>query len=214
MKKTTLLAGSLMAIAIQSASAAELGGLYGGITVSDTDYKAGWFDRDYFYHGGTFEHDDRSVAYGLQFGINSVRENLLLGAEFGYQSMDSDVSTYYDNDLFYNNEISALYSLKVRAGLVQGGTTFYLTAGIAQTDEEHQLIDVGGTNSTDTFETERPMTLIGVGIEHMIADTLSLRFEYQQGAGQETDEQIIGNTESYEVTSDIRQFGASVNFHF
>lgn len=215
MKKTILLTGALMATSMQGALAADFGGLYGGITLADTNYKAAWFDRDYDYHGGTFQQQDQSVAYGVQFGFNSIHDALLLGAELGYQGFDSDVSTYYSDDFYYNNEISSLYSLKLRAGLVQGATLFYLTAGLAQTDEEHQSIDPDGTgNTTEKFESERPMTLVGVGLEHMISDNFSLRAEYQQGSGQETDELILSTTSSWEVTTDIRQFGLSANFHF
>lgn len=216
MKKTILLAGSLMAISMQGALAADFSGMYGGITLADTDYKAGWYDRDYYYHGGTFQQDDRSLAYGVQFGFNSLHDSLLLGAELGYQGFDSDVSTYYSDDFYYNNEISSLYSLKLRAGLVQGSTLFYLTAGIAQTDEEHQSVDPDGlaNNSTVKFESERPMTLVGVGLEHMVSDNFSVRAEYQQGSGQETDELILNSVSGWEVTTDIRQFGLSANFHF
>jgi opacity protein-like surface antigen len=220
MKKTILLAGSLMAISMQGAFAADFGGLYGGITLADTDYRAAWFDRDYYDHGGTVQKDDRSASYGIQFGFNSIHDTLLLGAEFGYQGFDSDISSYHTSSsgpvYLYNNEISNLYSLKLRAGLVQGATLFYLTAGVALTDEEHQSIDPSGpaNNTTKKFESGRPMTLIGVGLEHMVSDNFSVRAEYQQGSGQETDEPILNSISEWEVTTDIRQFGLSANLHF
>lgn len=217
MKKTILLAGGLLALSAQGALAADWDGLYAGASVANYRYSGSFFDQSYYENGGSFDEHDVGTAYGLQVGFNKTSDSFLYGAELGYTEYDSELSSFLDGFYFANHELNSAISLKLRAGITEGNSLFYVFGGIADMDESHALVEPGtlSGNNTGEFDTERPMTLVGVGVEHMASDALSIRAEITQGSGQETTGNPAGSPEAdWEATGDIRQFALGVNFHF
>ncbi|MDF1822652.1 MAG: outer membrane beta-barrel protein [Alcanivoracaceae bacterium] len=217
MKKTILLAGGLLAISAQSALAADWDGLYAGASVANYRYTGSFFDQSYYDNGGTFDEHDIGTAYGLQVGFNKTSDSFLYGAELAYTQYDSELSSFIDSFVLFNHTLDAATSLKLRAGITEGNSLFYVFGGIADMDESHELLEPGDPTGYNTgeFDTERPMTLVGVGVEHMATEALSIRAEITQGSGQETTGNTIQDPEAdWEATGDIRQFALGLNFHF
>lgn len=144
----------LCATGVQAQSFSNWQGFYTGIVLSSNS-------TDLTMTNSTAEATDTAV--GLSFGYNhQLSGNWIIGAELAFSTLESD----FGNTFSLTDE----RSVRARFGYATGQTFFYGTLGYAMADVNSLL------NPADTSEVAG--LLVGVGVEHMLTDRLSLRFEY------------------------------------
>ena len=143
----------------------KLGGFYAGATVG---FGKGSFD----------DLDTNGAVAGAYAGYNYHCGATVFGIEgdFLWSGMNGDeTETISGSD--YTADISTKYlaSIRGRLGIDVGSALFYGTAGLAFTSIETEITEVGvGTLSLSDQDTG---LVLGGGVEGMVSDSMSLRFE-------------------------------------
>lgn len=107
--------------------------------------------------------DETQTGLGLALGYNHhLSGNWYIGGELHVAAQETD----FGNTFTLDNE----RSLRARIGYATGRTFFYGTLGYAMADVNSQL------NPADSGEVAG--LLAGIGVEYLVTDRMSLRFEY------------------------------------
>lgn len=217
MKKFTALACALaLAGASQAASAADQwNGAYAGASLGHVQYTPKWFDKDYDWFGSTMQTHDKSQSLGLQVGYNHQIKHWVVGAELGYTAFNNASSYfYYSNNVYQNNQLESLISLRAKAGLAVDKTMVYITLGMGQVEASHMWTeDDDIPDSWKPFQNSSIGTQVGMGIESKVSSNFSLRGEVVKGrSGTESSTNPIDFTMS--VTDHYTLVNLGANFQF
>lgn len=177
---------------------------------------------------------ETSAAGGIAIGYDYQRGNLVAGVELGLSVLDQNTSLGFsaiDPEIIvgattatsYQTEIDRMATLRVRAGLAQGRTLYFATAGLAVADVSNTFglsIDTIGYDSSWTEDGRREGYILGVGFERMVTERISLRAEIAYvdlaDVTVEARDPVVfpGNALDYEFRNagGIAQFG--VNYRF
>jgi outer membrane immunogenic protein len=161
-------------------------GFYGGVSlgyVEGEDTNKEFNDGD--FEGYTAKNEPSGSTVGLIGGYNwTVRHNLVLGIEADYTFNNADDKSLY----LYEGEPDEGYSLSVkledslsirgRAGYLfnSNETMVYITAGYSSIELDRRYFDGGESQSSKDREDG---WVAGLGVEHMLGETLSLQTEYR-----------------------------------
>jgi outer membrane immunogenic protein len=232
MKKTVLLASSALIsmFVAQSALAAEWSGFYIGVHVGgvtgDIDWTnveetTGYIDLD---PGDSLGVSPDGVLGGAQLGYNFAMSNWLFGIEGTFAGMDFDETA--DNpfapvdDEFIQSDIEWLGTVAARLGFTMGDTLLYAKGGwaVADVNTYHEDHDGGRQGFYSTSENHNGW-VAGAGIEHAIAQDVSVAIEYnyidlgeQEHSGLATDP--FGGPVVNDVEAQIHTGTVRLNWHF
>ena len=176
-------------------------GFYAGIFAGYASADADGYVREFIgngsgdYFDGAFSNSLDGYLLGVQAGANFVTGNFLMGAEVSASLAALSGSTelsYSDFDYvdclcsvdgYFTDKADVLASAVLKAGVVLDQTALYAKGGLALARVSH-LAELAG-NSADGYwsydsgyEELRAGWTIGVGVEHMVTDNLSLGFSY------------------------------------
>lgn len=133
----------------------------------------------------------KGLVFGVQAGYNhQASNNVVLGVEVGATGLSADESkrrrTVYSvmGALTYDSQtkidVEQMYTLRARAGITQGRTLFYATAGWAwaRADMDFEVLSSGGYSKAGGGTKTLDGYTLGLGVEHRISSQLSLRADY------------------------------------
>lgn len=156
------------------------------------------------------DYDIDGAIYGVHVGYNFQRDNLVFGAELGFNGTDIDGSD--SCGLFgiakCERSLDWYATAVARLGYASGRTLFYGFGGLAwgevQTD-----ISILGTNFLNGSETHVGW-VAGLGIEHALSDRFSVRVEYSHvDLGEEDVALGHGISSEVDLSFDAIKVGAS-----
>lgn len=156
------------------------GGATGDIDLTNKVEATGYIDLD---TGDKISFSPDGVLGGAQFGYNIDFSGWILGVEGSFAGLDFDDRV--DNpfappdDEYLETNIDWLGTATARVGFGMSSTLFYLKGGWAISEVNIDHVDYAGgrQGSYETSETHDGW-VAGAGIEHAIADDLSVALEY------------------------------------
>lgn len=198
-------------------SAGDWDGSYFGVVISRDDGTSNHINGT----AETLAPDISGKGYGLTFGHNfpTASGNLLLGIELDAMSSDlygdtpdGVVNTYGCGNLGgCRTKVSWLASLRGRLGYIQGNTLFYGTAGLAAGGVEGSIAGFG--TLTNGIRRATGWT-VGVGIEHLLGDRLSLKGEVLYTDLGKTRYDRLVDDDAYYVDVTVTQVRVGLNYQF
>ncbi len=169
--RKTVIAAALLATGITSSAFAQssttpFSGLYFGGQVGYDSYKA-----DYNVGGISGDFGLDGIQGGIFAGYNFRMDNFVLGLEGQFGLSDAD-STFSDGIDTITTRAKESYSLTARAGaLITDSTLAYVHGGWVKTKFKISDGFVSDSGRLDGWK-------LGVGLETLISETVSLRAEY------------------------------------
>lgn len=233
MTRTALLASSIVVsmFAAPGANAAEWTGFYIGVHVggasgdidwTNVDEATGYIDLN---TGDSLGVSPDGVLGGAQLGYNFAMTNWLFGIEGTFAGMDFDDTA--DNpfapvgDEFIQSDIEWLGTVAARLGFTSNDTLFYVKGGwaVGEVNTYHEDYDGGRQGFYSTSETHSSGWVAGGGIEHAIAQDVSLGIEYNYiDLGEEehsgTASGPFGGLVVNDVEAQIHTGTVRLNWHF
>jgi outer membrane immunogenic protein len=217
--------------AAAGANAAEWTGFYIGLHVGGASGDIDWTnvseDTGYIdlLPGDELALSPDGVLGGAQIGYNFALTNFLFGIEGTFAGMDFDDSAENPwttpGDEFVESNIDWLGTAAARLGFMSGDTLFYVKGGwaVAEVNTYHEDHDGGRQGFYETAETHNGW-VAGAGIEHAIAQDVSVALEYnyidlgeQEHSGIATtppwDGPVVNDVEAQLHTGTVR-----LNWHF
>lgn len=192
------------------------GGTYAG-TAQDNGGNA--LDND----GQMVRLDDFAGEAGLLVGYNVQRGSLVYGAELDYAANSFDTEETYDADFRQQAGLSSLLSLRGRVGVTIDETLIFGTVGygIASvqaciSDDEDAICDPDD-NRTAVLDETLDGLVFGIGLEHRLSDTLSVRLDYLQFESVWSDDLSYNENVDQELarfSADAKAIRFGVNYHF
>jgi outer membrane immunogenic protein len=232
MHKTVLLASSALVsmFVAQSAFAAEWTGFYIGLHVGgatgDIDWTnvteaTGYIDLD---TGDSLGVSPEGVLGGAQLGYNYNMSNWLFGIEGTFSALDFDETAANPfapvDDEFIQSDIEWLGTAAARLGFTFGDTLLYGKGGwaVAEVNTYHEDHDGGRQGFYSTSETHNGW-VAGAGIEHAIAQDVSVALEYNYiDLGEQEHSGIattgFGGLVANDVDTQIHTGTLRLNWHF
>jgi outer membrane immunogenic protein len=190
MNKTVLLASSALVSMFMAhgALAAEWTGFYLGVHVGgasgDIDWTSvseatGYID---LLPGDSLGVGPDGVLGGAQLGYNFALTNWVFGVEGTFSGLDFDETAdnpFNVGDEFIQSDIEWLGTAAARLGFTTGDTLFYAKGGwaVAEVNTHHEDYAGGRQGFYSTAETHNGW-VAGAGIEHAIAQDVSVALEY------------------------------------
>jgi len=166
-----------------------------------------WLDADGEFEGAPLSNDTiDGFMLGSQIGYNHQINNMVLGieAELAYSFADGSFDAGGEGAEFDQNYLG---TLRARAGMVFGegdSTLLFATAGVALSDFDAEFEGESAGNSHLGL-------VVGVGVEHMITESVSIKAEYNYlDFGNEDYDDAEGEDVSYD--GHVAKLG--INFHF
>lgn len=182
MKKALMIAGSLSLLS-QGALAGDWDGFYTGVGVANTTYSHSITDIDYDWFGGSFTESSTAVTPSVYFGYNLSNENVVYGLEADYRSAGMSTETFYADDVYREDKFDDAYSVRLRLGVASGKSLFFAAIGAAKMDVSHSWSEINDIpDSWPAKGNSKIGRAYGIGIEHKVADSVSIRAEYQNVA--------------------------------
>jgi outer membrane immunogenic protein len=150
--------------------------------------------------GGNSEPDVNvdGALFGIQGGYNLRLDQIVLGVEGSFALSDADGSGHFysnNNCCDYDINMKNLGTVRARAGMALGeseNTLLYITGGLA-------FADLKISGYPDSASESHTGFVIGLGAEHMVTDSISIKAEYNPG-------------EVIKLAGSVFEVG--VNFHF
>jgi outer membrane immunogenic protein len=147
-------------------------GVHGGI---------GWSDADWNFSNASLSHTGYGGLLGAQIGYNYQIGRAVLGLEGDYSGSWMGGSDACPNPAFNcSHNVDWLGSMRGRVGYTfnDNRTLFYGTAGLAWVDGTARTQNAAGANFGSGLDFSQRGWVAGVGLEHMLTQNLSARFEY------------------------------------
>lgn len=214
MKKALIIAGSLSLLS-QGALAGEWDGFYAGAGVANTTYSHSITDIDYDWFGGTFTESSTAVTPSVYFGFNLSNENVVYGIEADFRSANIDTNTFYAQDVYRADKFDDAYSLRLRLGVASGKSLFFAALGGAQMNVSHSWSEIN--DIPDSWPKKGNYKIgraYGVGVEHKVSDSISVRAEYQNVAIPGNTRTNIASAFRFEFEDEYDAFNIGAAFHF
>lgn len=189
-------------------------GFNAGLNLGYGTYETTWHDQDYDWHGSTLTFQDEAATAGFNLGYDHQAGSFVIGGAFTWDYTFFDAATRYSDDVDVRNEVRWISTLHIRAGVTQGSTLFYFIGGIALADISHAWWeDNDPSDSWEKFENNKLGYVLGLGLEHMVTDKISVRGEFMNATFGETNEE---NPDGYRVKvgEDITTFRLGANYRF
>lgn len=146
-------------------------GVHGGL---------GWTDADWKFSSATLSHSGYGGLVGAQVGYNYQIGRAVLGLEGDYSGSWMGGTDACPNPAFNcSHDVNWLGSMRGRVGYTfnDNRTMFYGTAGLAWMDGTARTQTAAGADF-GTMDFTRRGWVAGAGVEHMLTQNLSARFEY------------------------------------
>jgi len=190
MRKYVLLAGAAVVASLVGAQKAtaqtKWSGPYIGATagvsvlMSDNDLSQAWDDEGYGDNMHLQKHSS-GFAGGVYAGYNFQIGNAVYGVEADFSGHTNSNSTSIQHvdsgDIgVLNHKMSAMGSVRARAGIDLGGTLAYLTGGFAYANIRNSYT-VADKSINFNRGSWRAGWIAGAGLEHLINQNISLRAE-------------------------------------
>lgn len=200
-------------------------GFYAGLHLGHGWNRAGSY-YDYTsaaFAPGSFQDVQSSlngISGGVQFGHTWAEDNLIYGVEADFtlsgaslQANDTDPGI---GAWTIENTLNGTATVRARIGYDFGNTVGYATAGLAAASlTTRQSLSIGGGGGPDPFQSDTNIHLgyaLGVGLEHAISDTLSLRGEYMYLDFR--DKNFAANYGDVTNSLSSHAFRIGLNYHF
>ncbi len=153
-------------------------GAYAGADFALLANEGSIWDLDYDEFGGTFDIVSLGAGVGGHAGYNWQDGSFVYGV-VGDLAVYSNEEGQSSPD--YREVVSAINvagSLRGRAGIASGDSLFFATAGLGfvQSDLAHNNLPAPDPESYDLSDT-RIGGIVGLGVEHALSDTLSVKVE-------------------------------------
>jgi len=198
MKKVAVLLGVVLLLASANVATAadEWKGFYIGAALGGANYTATWTDVDYDWFGGSLDLDKNGLMYGGVVGYNFQPDSVVYGIELDLNFSNIENNTRYSDDVDITDTLNGFYALKGRVGVPVGKALVYLSGGLAMVDAEHSWKEDGDpSDSWDSIDNTNMGYTFGFGVEHMLTDRMSIKFDYSQSKfAEEPDENDDGYT--------------------
>ncbi|MDO6592052.1 MULTISPECIES: outer membrane protein [Rhodobacterales] len=135
-------------------------------------------DPDYYESGDSYDVVSLGAGVGGHVGYNWQNGAFVYGAVAdiaAYSNEEAQTVTGYRE---VSSAITAMATLRGRAGIASGNTLLYTTAGLGfvQSELEHAYLPSPNTSSFDLSDT-RVGAVVGLGVEHALSDTMSVKLE-------------------------------------
>ncbi len=147
-------------------------GVHGGV---------GWTDADWKFSGSSLSHSGYGGLLGGQVGYNIQAGRAVLGIEGDYSGAWLGASDPCPNPAFAcKHDVNWLASIRGRLGFTvnDNRTLLYGTAGVAWADATLSTRDAANVPFGSDLSVTKQGWVAGAGIEHMLSQNLSARFEY------------------------------------
>ncbi len=153
-------------------------GPYAGIDLGAMANEASITDVDYDEFGGTFDTVSLGAGLGGHAGYNWQNGSFVYGVVADVAAYSNDESITSDGYRTIASSISAMGTLRGRAGIATGDSLLYATAGLGavQSDLVHNEPDADDPDSFDLSDT-RLGAVVGLGVEHALSDSISFKVE-------------------------------------
>jgi len=196
-------------------------GFKAGLSVGYLTYTPTWTDTDYDWNGGSLSYSKRKLAPSIHVGWDDQAGSLVYGAELDYTFASAKRDVIYSNyagggtpNVFYNNELKSVATLRGRVGLAAGDGLVYATAGFAKATSDHAFVNTSSVNDNfPTFHNDHTGFVYGLGVEHRLTQLLSIRAEYLHMNIPETTS-MNQNGYRMEVGDGVSTFNLGASFHF
>ncbi len=237
--------GMALGLLVATSSLAMAGGLSGGITETPQMAKSDWAGAYIggFLGGGNYAGttndqggdaldadgivsrlDDLAGEAGVVLGYNVQRGSLVYGAEVDFAATGFSVSQNFDEDNRQDAETTSLLSLRGRVGVAVDDTLIFGTVGYGIADVSACASgddpDLGCEPNGDdivTFDDTLGGLVLGVGLEHRLTETLSVRLDYLHFESVWSDDINYSDTEPEETarfSADSSAVRFGVSYHF
>lgn len=207
------LIGCLLALTGANSFAADWDGLYAGINGGFTSMSTDWFDRDYYWYGGTFRANSSGQTFGAQIGWNVQKGNTVLGLETDYRT--GHVEKQSDIGMLMKDELKSLMTIRTRFGFAVDQSLFYGTLGAARAYSWHTWQDLPDRVKFGNYKIG---VAYGFGLERKVGSRLSLRAEYLAARIPAATRKVAPGGAVpiyfYEVSNSITNIGLGLNYHF
>lgn len=153
-------------------------GPYAGFDVGLLANEGEVTDIDYEDYGGTFNVVSLGAGAGVHAGYNWQNGSFVYGVVADVAAFSNDEEQVADDYREVTSRISAMGTLRGRAGIASGNSLFYATGGLGliQSELEHNYLPAPDANSFDLSDT-RLGAVVGLGIEHALSDSMSFKIE-------------------------------------
>ena len=199
-------------------------GLYGGFSlgyVDGEDTNQEFSDGE--FEGYTAKNEPNGSIISFIAGYSwAVGNNLVLGIEADYVFAKADDKSLFlyegepDDDYRVTVELENALSIRARAGYLfnSNKTMAYLTAGYASAELDRSYFD---SDESQSFSDTQDGWAAGIGVEHVLNETLSLQAEYRYADyGDETfsTEEIYGDGYTERQSYEERSLRVAVIYNF
>lgn len=141
----------------------------------------GWSDADWNFSASTLSHSGYGGVLGGQIGYNIQAGSAVLGLEGDYSGAWLGGADPCPNPAWgCHHDVNSLASFRARLGFTvnDNRTLIYGTAGAAWADTTFSAQDAANTPFGSSVSRTKQGWVAGAGVEHMLTQHLSARFEY------------------------------------
>jgi outer membrane immunogenic protein len=188
---------------------ANVGGVWGRSDIIDT---AG----TYFFPNGASRISRSGVIGGVQAGYNWQISNIVLGVEADVSFSSSSQSAASDQTGLpgtHSSRLSALGTVRARAGLAFDRFMPYVTGGLAFADLKNSLTDPKFPFTTNRGSTSTGW-VVGAGVEYALTQHWTVKAEYLYASFR--DRQTVANVGPYnfKFKDSLQIARAGINYKF